>query len=105
MADLHVVLSSVSARATTGSTVTVLNSRSDESSEVLTETLSGTATSGIEAPEGVETIWMVTAQTAAKWVAFGPTPDPTQDPRWLILPTMTMGMRAYPGDKIGTMDA
>lgn len=109
MTTLHVVLAGATGRGGAGpGQLPILDSRAPASSVMFnSETLTGTDTSALEVPtsDGAGLVWDVTAGAADKWVAFGPSPAPSTDPRWFIPAGQSRSFRAFPGDKCGTIDA
>ncbi len=102
MTSIHVVLGPASSKGGSGAAMPVM-----DSTPVASQTLSGTGSTGFAVPGSGKTdlFWDVSAGAADKWVAFGPAPDPTIDPRWLVKAGSTRTFGARGGDKCGVRDA
>jgi hypothetical protein len=75
----------------------------------MSETLSGSATTDIVVPvpnrASGDLFWLVQAIDGPKWVAFGPNPDASKNPRRRVYENSELAVRAHPGDKCATVDA
>lgn len=103
MATVHISLTQVQERATTGATIPVPDSIP---AAAQTMTSSGTSAQSTITASSSEGVWVVTAKGGDIWVAFGANPTAAQGAGYLVLAgtTRDFGINAV-GDKIAIKDA
>ena len=104
----HVVFAKIKGRSRDTGEAMPVYSREIATSETLTVSGStATTTASVPSTENdkVDVVIDITSENAI-WVAVGTgTPDPTVNPRWLVLPNTSLSLTGETGDKVSVIAA